>query len=146
MSANKKNYFKFSLALTLCLLVRLIPLRTPNVEPVLAYGILGLWSASYFKKTKENSANKWGYVRFAIIGTLLYDALTGLTIGPIFFHQSFFGSLVGQIPFTLLHLLGNIAFAFILSPAIYNFMIKKRRKKTEKEKLPLENILYPKTI
>ena len=166
------NYFKFSfkffLGLVLCLLVRLIPFRAPNIEPILAttmpfskaygafvgfsfavlsilfydvltgtlglqtffttlaYGILGLWSAYYFEKHK---ADKWGYVRFAIFGTLFFDALTGLTVGPIFFHQSFFGSLIGQIPFTLFHLLGNITFAFILSPAIYNLLIKKRKKK-----------------
>lgn len=169
MDAYKKNYFefvsKFSLGLILCLLVRLIPFRAPNIEPilattmpfskifgafvglsfavlsvllydlmtgtlgvqtfftVLAYGVVGLWSASYFKKRESNSLN---YVRFAIMGTLVFDALTGLTVGPIFFHQSFLNSLVGQIPFTAFHLIGNIAFAFILSPAIYNFMIKKR--------------------
>lgn len=120
----------------------------------LAYGIIGLWSANYFKKHK---ADKWGYVRFAVIGTLFFDAATGLTVGPLFFHQSFFVSLVGQIPFTALHLLGNITFAFILSPAIYNFMIKSRRLKgsgfrlTASEKKKFETAPpfitnYPKTI
>lgn len=191
MNINRKNYknykegyLKFFLALVLCLLVRLIPLRAPNIEPILAtmmpfsraygafvgfsfavlsiflydaltgtigiqtlfttlaYGILGLWAAHYFQKQEGNKESKWSYVRFAIIGTLFYDALTGLTIGPIFFHQSFLGSLVGQIPFTALHLLGNVTFAFILSPAIYNNLIKKRKK----EKLPIINILNPKTI
>lgn len=182
MNANKKNYFKFFLGLLFCLLARLIPLRAPNVEPILAtmmpmsraygaligfsfavlsillydvatgtlgvqtffttgaYGILGLWAARYFKKNK--STNAWSYVRFAIMGTLFYDAFTGLTVGPLFFNQSFLGSLVGQIPFTLLHLLGNIAFAFILSPAIYNLLIKKKKK----EKLEIINIFNPKTI
>ena len=181
MQTNEKNYFKFSLALLLCLLARLIPFRAPNVEPilattmpigraygalagfsfaalsilfydvvtgtlgvqtfftVLAYGALGLWSASYFKKHK---ASALGYVRFAIVGTLFYDALTGLTVGPLVFHESFLGALVGQIPFTLLHLAGNIAFAFLLSPVIDHFLIRKK----EKEKLSPINILNPKTI
>ena len=91
-----------------------------------AYGILGLWYANYFKNFKKHKDDKWIYVRFAIIGTLFYDALTGLTVGPLFFHQSFFESFVGQIPFTALHLLGNISFAFVLSPAIYNFLIRKK--------------------
>lgn len=90
-----------------------------------AYGIVGLWSASYFRKHKGDA---WNYARFAIIGTLFFDASTGLTVGPIFFHQSFLGSLVGQIPFTALHLLGNVTFAFVLSPAIYNFLIRKKVK------------------
>ena len=181
---SEKNYFKFFLALVLCLMVRLIPFRAPNVEPilattmplgraygaflgfsfavlsiflydlvtgtlgmqtfftVLAYGILGWWSANYFKNFKKNEANNWSYVRFAILGTLFYDVLTGLTVGPILFHQSFFGSVVGQIPFTALHLISNIVFALILSPAIYKFLIKKKKKKT----LPNFNTINPKTI
>lgn len=167
MGADKKNYFKFSFALVLCLLVRLIPFRAPNVEPILAtmmpfskaygafvgfsfavlsilfydlltgtigmqtfftvgaYGILGLWSAFYFQKHKGSRGD---YVRFAIFGTLFFDAFTGLTVGPIFFHQSFMQSLMGQIPFTVLHLIGNIIFASILSPAIYKNLIKKKEK------------------
>jgi hypothetical protein len=196
MDANKKkykkDYLKFSLALVLCLLARLIPLRAPNVEPILAtlmpfsraygalvsfsfavlsillydvitgtlgvqtfftitaYGLLGLWSASYFSakggSVSGGKNNKWDYVRFAIMGTLFYDALTGLTVGPIFFHQSFLGSLLGQIPFTALHLFSNIAFAFVLSPAIYNFLIKKREKKKKEKIVPFIDILNPKII
>lgn len=189
MNVNKKNYFKFSLVLVLCLLVRLIPLRAPNVEPILAttmpfskaygafvalsfavlsillfdvltgtlgmqtfftvgaYGVLGLWSANYFKTHKGTAFN---YVRFAIIGTLFFDAVTGLTVGPLFFHQTFLASLVGQIPFTALHLLGNVIFAAILSPAIYNFLMKEnKQRKKEKQKVqtvPVINTFHPQTI
>ncbi len=104
------------------------------------YGVIGLWATSYFKKQK---ANKWSYLRFAIIGTLFFDGATGLTVGPIFFHQSFINTLIGQIPFTMLHLLGNTVFAVILSPAIYNFMIKEKEKK---KKVVSINIFNPKTI
>jgi hypothetical protein len=169
MQTNPKNYFRFSIALVLCLLARLIPFRVPNVEPIMAttmpigriygalmgfsfavlsillydvathtlgmqtiftagaYGLIGLWSASYFRNRKGNILD---YVRFAIVGTLFYDAVTGLFVGPLFFHQSFLNSLVGQIPFTMLHLAGNIIFAIILSPAVYKFLIKKKKNKT----------------
>ncbi len=172
MDAKEKNYFKITAALVLCLLIRLIPFRAPNIEPImatlmpfskaygaligfsfavssillydvitgtlgiqtffttLAYGIIGFWSASYFsakgRVASKGKADKWSYVRFAILGTLFFDALTGLTVGPIFFHQSFFGSLIGQIPFTFFHLLGNVVLAYTLSPVIYNFLIKKK--------------------
>jgi energy-coupling factor transport system substrate-specific component len=181
MQKTPKNYFKFALGLVLCLVVRLIPFRAPNIEPilattmpfskaygaitgfsfavlsillydvitgtlgvqtfftVLAYSVIGFWSASYFKKHEGNIR---GYVSFAIMGTLFFDAFTGLTVGPIFFHQSFFSSLVGQIPFTVLHLIGNIVFAIILSPAIYSLLIKKKKK----EKISPIDILNPKTI
>ncbi len=186
MDINKKDWLKFSLALILCLLARLIPWRAPNVEPILAtlmpfskaygalvgfsfavlsillydvltgtlgiqtfftvgaYGILGWWAASYFSAKGGSASGGKSFVRFAIMGTLVYDALTGLTVGPIFFHQSFLGSLIGQIPFTALHLSGNIALAFILSPAVYNFLVKERKKKFPS--YPHISILHPKTI
>lgn len=189
MGTYKKNNFEFSanfslkffLSLFLCLLVRLIPFRVPNIEPLfattmpmsraygafstfsfavlsvllydvvtgtlgvqtffttLAYGLIALWSASYFKNKKGNTSD---YVRFAIFGTLAFDAMTGLTVGPIFFHQSFLASLIGQIPFTILHLFGNVALAFILSPAIYHLLIRKK----EKQEMSIIKILNPKTI
>jgi uncharacterized membrane protein YuzA (DUF378 family) len=113
---------------------------------VTAYGMLGLASAYYFEKRK---AEKWAFARFAIFGTLFFDAFTGLTVGPIFFHQSFVQSLVGQVPFTALHLAGNITFALVLSPAIYNFLIRKKDLvsiSSLKEKQPLISILNPKAI
>jgi len=181
METGKKNYLKFVLGLIFCLLVRLIPFRAPNVEPIMAvampisrvygvfagfsfgalsiliydlatrtlgvqtvftafaYGVVGLWAALYFRK---HQGTVGGYVRFAIMGTLFFDAFTGLLVGPIFFHQSFWVSLVGQIPFTALHLVGNVAFAIILSPAIYRLLIKKR----QKEKILPITVLNPKTI
>ena len=187
METDKKNYFKFTLGLILCLLVRLLPFRAPNVEPILAttmpfaraygaiagfsfavlsillydlvtgtlgvqtiftvcaYGVLGFWSARYFKNKKGQG---WNYVSFAIIGTLFYDAFTGLTVGPIFFHQTFWSSLVGQIPFTALHLVGNVAFAIILSPAIYGLLIKKKKKDSPRQigKVSITNPFNPKII
>src|SRR3989344_6863703 len=68
------------------------------------------------------------YVHFAIVGTLFFDAATGLLVGPIFYGQSFGVALSGQIPFTALHLVGNIAFAATLSPVIHHLLIKKRKR------------------
>ena len=82
------------------------------------YGVLGLFAAWYLKKRVGTKH----FVYFAIAGTLFYDAATGLTVGPLFFHQSFMVAVLGQIPFTLMHLLGNIAFALILSPFLVRFL------------------------
>ena len=85
-----------------------------------AYGSLGLGASYYFK----NRSGWKSYASYAVVGTLFYDAVTGLTIGPLFFHQSFIVSLVGQIPFTVLHLLGNVSFAIVLSPMIERWLVK----------------------
>ena len=166
METYKKNWFKYIIGFVACLLIRLIPFRPPNIEPILAtqmpfskaygkiagfsfaflsmvlydvltnkvgtwtlitafvYGFLGLWAYEYFKN-KNNSS--WNYAKFAVIGTLTFDIITGLSVGPLFFHQSFMGALLGQIPFTMLHLAGNIGFAIILSPLIYRFIIENKK-------------------
>ncbi len=85
----------------------------------ITYGMLGLGATYYFK----NRSGRMSYVSYAVIATIFYDAITGLTIGPLFFHQSFMVSLVGQIPFTLLHLLGNVSFAIVLSPMIEKWLV-----------------------
>ena len=170
MNSSQKKYFKFTAGLVICLLIRLIPFRAPNIEPILAtqmpfakaygaflgflfgilsivfydllthtlgsctlvtapaYGALGLFSALYFKNRRANTSN---FIFLAIVGTLFFDAMTGLLVGPLFFHQSFSSALIGQIPFTILHLLGNIIFAVLLSPAIYYFVAENKNLKTE---------------
>lgn len=85
-----------------------------------AYGLLGL-GAHYFFKNRSGWKN---YALYAAVATIVYDAVTGLTVGPLFFHQSFLVSLVGQIPFTVMHLLGNVSFAIVLSPVIEKWVAK----------------------
>ncbi len=144
-----------------CFLVRLVPFRPPNIEPLLAiqapfaraygpaaafffgcasivvfdaatvglgiwtfvaasaYGLLGLWARFYLKRRSNRPS---AYVTFAIMATIAYDALTGLSIGPLFFGQSVAAALAGQIPFTAMHLLGNLLLCAVLSPALYRLV------------------------
>ncbi|MCE9541893.1 hypothetical protein K8R03_05055 [Candidatus Kaiserbacteria bacterium] len=80
-----------------------------------AYGLLAIASYAYFSR---RTASRARFVGFGIVATLAYDAVTGLTVGPIFFNQSFSSALAGQLPFTVLHLLGTITFAVFLSPVV----------------------------
>jgi len=100
-----------------------------TVVTALAYGIIGFGAQSFFK----NRSGWKSYATYAVIATIFYDAITGLTIGPLFFHQSFMVSLVGQIPFTLLHLLGNVLFAIILSPVIETWAVKNKKSEVVEE-------------
>ncbi len=177
----KKDWFKFSIGLFVCLVVRLIPFRAPNVEPILtasmpfskaygaiagfffgvlsilmydlmtstigtwtiltslSYGFIGVASHYYFKNRQGTRSQ---FVGFAVLATLFFDATTGLLTGPIFFDQPFMVALVGQIPFTALHLAGNITFAALLSPWIYHFLVRKRVEQPVK----FINNLHPKAI
>jgi len=87
----------------------------------LAYGFLGLAAHYYFQNREASRGN---FLRFGIVGTLAYDAATGLTIGPLLGHQTLMQAFVGQVPFTLMHLLGTIVFAIVLSPAIYRWVVE----------------------
>lgn len=86
----------------------------------ICYGLLGLGAHYFFKHREPTAIN---FVLFGVPATLLYDAVT-MMIGPIFNSQSFAVALTGQIPFTLMHLLGTVIFATILSPALYRWVIQ----------------------
>lgn len=91
-----------------------------TIITALAYGVLGV-GATYFFKNRSGWKN---YALYAVIATIFYDVITGLTIGPLFFHQSFMVSLAGQIPFTILHLIGNVSLAIVLSRVIERWIAK----------------------
>ncbi|MFA6295276.1 MAG: DUF6580 family putative transport protein [Candidatus Paceibacterota bacterium] len=82
----------------------------------ICYGIVGVWGA-YFLKNRQASA--WNFVTASIVGTLFFDLVTGVFMGPILFGQPWISALVGQIPFTARHLVGNVFFASVLAPWFY---------------------------
>lgn len=143
------------------MLFRLLPLRAPNVEPIMAsimpisrkfgaivgflfgflsiflydlithfgswtwiaaitYGAIGAVSFLYFNKFQTSRKN---FVFFAIFATIVFDLITGVLFAPMF-HQTMLTALVLQIPFTLLHLAGNIGFALTLTPVINKWLAK----------------------
>lgn len=158
----KTGGIKFVLGWVIVLLVRLIPFRPPNFEPMLAtmmpyskrygvipiflfgflgialfdlitgrtglwtlitgvsYGALGIGAYFFFKNRKSTIKN---YLVFGIMGTIAYDAITGLSVGPLFYGQPFMAALIGQIPFTLMHLLGTVVFSVTISPVVHKWIV-----------------------
>lgn len=80
----------------------------------LTYGMLGALAPTFLQRF----SGRRGYVSYAIVATLVFDGITGVAMGPLFFGQSFAVAFVGQIPFTIMHVLGNVVFALTLSPFI----------------------------
>jgi len=154
-----KNRFKILVIFLSCLLFRLLPLRAPNVEPIMAsimplgrkygaflgfifgflsiivydalthfgawtwtvgltYGIIGALSSLYFQKFKSSAFN---FAVFAFFATIVFDLITGVLFAPMF-GQNMWSAFVLQIPFTALHLAGNIGFALTLSPLINKWL------------------------
>jgi uncharacterized membrane protein len=82
----------------------------------LTYGAVGIFGA-YFLKNRE--ANAKNFVIASVIGTLFFDLITGVLMGPLLYGQPWGEAIFGQIPFTLRHLTGNILFAIALAPWFY---------------------------
>lgn len=88
-----------------------------------AFGALGTGAGFFFGRRPPTRKN---FLVYAVLGTIAYDAVTGLSIGPLFWGQSFSEALSGQIPFTLYHLAGNAAFSVLLSPLIYQWIVENK--------------------
>lgn len=84
----------------------------------LSYGAIGVASAFFFRRYRTSAVN---FVVFSVVATVLYDAVTGVLFAPLF-GMTFAVALVGQIPFTLYHLVGNVAFAALVSPLFLRFV------------------------
>ena len=91
------------------------------------YALLGLLF-SLFLRNKPNEIKY--YLGATVLGTIFYDAVTGLGLGVLVFNQPFFVTLSGQIPFTLYHLAGNITTVALLSPIIYRWILNNRNLQT----------------
>lgn len=87
-----------------------------TIITALTYGAVGVWGA-YFLKQKSASAKN--FVQASIFGTLFFDFVTGVLMGPLLYGQPWADVFFGQIPFTARHLAGNIFFAVALAPWFY---------------------------
>lgn len=84
------------------------------------YGAIGIASYYFFRRAQAKAVS---FVGFSIVATLFYDLITGVIAGPVLWGMPLAESFFGQIPFTLYHLAGNIAFALVISPALYRWII-----------------------
>lgn len=95
-----------------------------TVITALAYGLVGV-GAWFYLRGRTPGIVVW--TTYGVIGTIVYDALTGLTTGPLLFGQSLRDAAIGQIPFTLAHLAGTVALSLTLSPALWKWVTTNRR-------------------
>jgi uncharacterized membrane protein len=87
-----------------------------TVITAITYGFVGIWGAFYLK---ERSASAINFVVASILGTLFFYVITGVLMGPLLYGQSWTSAIIGQVPFTLRHLAGNMVFAIVLAPWFY---------------------------
>jgi hypothetical protein len=80
----------------------------------LTYAGLGFLFTQYFFKEKKISIFK--YLKGGIIGVLIFDFITGPIMSSFMFGMSFIEAFLGQIPFTLMHLLTVSCFIIVITP------------------------------
>ena len=81
------------------------------------YGLIGL-GFHYFLKGREKAGIKT-YLGCGILGVLAFDLVTGVIATPLLFPpMTFMQALVGQIPFTLMHLVTTCGFIIVVTPLL----------------------------
>lgn len=87
----------------------------------ITYGAVGVWGAFFLKRKQASAKN---FVIASIVGTLFFDLVTGVLMGPLLYDQAWSAAIIGQIPFTLRHLAGNVLFAIVLAPWFYRVVME----------------------
>ena len=80
------------------------------------YGMLGILF-HYVLKDREKVGIKH-YLGLGVMGVLVFDFVTGVVATPFLFGMSFMTALVGQVPFTAMHLLTTIGFILVITPLL----------------------------
>jgi uncharacterized membrane protein len=82
----------------------------------ITYGLLGLFFHYFLKGRDKIGLNT--YLNCGIYGVLAFDILTGVIAMPLLFGMTFEKALIGQIPFTALHLITTTAFILVVTPLL----------------------------
>jgi hypothetical protein len=91
-------------------------------------GTVGLWTLTgaitwgvvgFLFSTQKPNGSPFAFAKLGITGTLIFDAITGPIASTFIWGMPFSDSLIGQIPFTLKHLLGIGAISLLLAPLIF---------------------------
>ena len=80
------------------------------------YGGLGLLFMHIYRKKKKVGLKT--YFFSGIFGVLIFDFITGVLATPLMFGMSFEQAFLGQIPFTLMHLVTVGIFTLVITPLL----------------------------
>lgn len=95
-----------------------------TVISALSYGIVGIASAWWFGRHPGTALS---YAAFSIPAILFYDGMTGVLLGPVLYGMPLYEAFMGQIPFTVNHLLSGIVLALVLSPLVDRWIVRNPR-------------------
>ncbi|MBN2066988.1 MAG: hypothetical protein JW744_00800 [Candidatus Diapherotrites archaeon] len=83
-----------------------------------AFTYAGLGLLFHFTYRRIKVVKLKHYMGSGILGVLIFDFVTGVVLGPTMFGMSYLQALIGQIPFTAMHLITVSGFILILTPLL----------------------------
>lgn len=89
------------------------------------YALIAVSFAFLLKKKKSVTLST--YTGFSVIGVLFFDFMTGPVMSSFLFGMPFVQSLLGQIPFTAMHLLSGVGFTLLFCPLLEPSLTKNSR-------------------
>ena len=82
----------------------------------ITYAGLAFFFSYYFKNFKKIRIKH--YISGGVIGVIIFDIITGPLMSTFLFHQPLLVTTLGQIPFTIYHLVSATTYIFILAPIL----------------------------
>jgi len=82
----------------------------------ITYAGLAVLFGLLFKRIKQ--VKFVHYIGATTIGVLIFDLITGPGLSTIIFHQPLLITILGQIPFTLMHLASAVTYTFFFVPLL----------------------------
>jgi hypothetical protein len=91
----------------------------------LTYAGLGGLFYFYFKNFGKISLKR--YIGSSTMGVLIFDFITGVIASPFMFGMTFEQAFLGQIPFTIMHLVTVTAYVILIVPVLDKHVIENKK-------------------
>lgn len=112
-----------------------------TVVTSITYGALGL-AFHYLLKDRKEVGMKI-YLGFGIVGVLIFDFITGVVATPFLVPgMTFAQAFIGQVPFTIKHLVTSSAFIIIVTPLLDKQILLNKNLDDRKVANALSRIVY----
>jgi len=112
-----------------------------TIGTALTYSFIGLMIHFYLRNRKASMKTYFG---LGVAGILFFDLVTGVIMGPMLFGQNFWIALLGQIPFTLLHLASGTLYIALITPFLDKHVIASKNLEDSKALFYLKNLFKAK--
>jgi len=119
LPASRKSVFKaalFAFAAMVFFDIITMKLGPWTLVTSVTYAALALFFAFCFKRLKKVHFRH--FIGLSAVGVILFDIITGPIMSTLMFNQPLWFSIIGQIPFTLFHLVSAVSYTFFLVPVL----------------------------